>query len=499
MTFSPDQQIFILVTVFLSIFGVIGIYNLSLYFVIRRRVLLDYCIFVLTLMVYTALFVLHSIGIEADTDGLSVIAASFAAYGGLLFSRSFFGIKKQLYPKINRSYQLLMSLAWIIMSAESVNILFFQSNPLVQTFTSFAAAFLALLTIILFIMAAVYLWNKENSVRIFTYTLIPLIIGTSIYVSHWLAYSASGETASPEVSITVNLILFSSITLQMVLYSVIIGFNLKNLEKEKLDLQKDVNKRLEEEVERQTAFLVSANQEIADQKQQLEVSNRMKNKLFSLVSHDMRGPLNGLVGLVEVLDKDQISREQVASFTSQLKTKIRDSVLVLNRLLQWSHAQLDEVRVQKEVFLLSDLIDENIALFEEQLTNKQLQIHKDLQETRVYADREMIDTIIRNLIANGIKFTGERKSLFISGQTLGHVTELKIRDEGVGMNPDWFNHFTENDKLHSEPGTDGERGFGLGLLICRDFIKMNGGTLVCESEIGKGTTFTMTLESAPIA
>lgn len=496
LTFSPDQQTFILVTVFLSIFGVIGIYNLSLYFVIRRRVLLDYCIFVLTLMVYTALFVLHSVGIEADTDGLSVIAASFAAYGGLLFSRSFFGIKNRSYPKINRAYQLLMGLAWLIMVVESVNILFFQSDSQVQIFTSFTAAFLALLTLILFVVAAIYLWNREKSVRVFTYTLIPLIIGTSIYVSNWLAYSASGETASPEVSITVNLILFSSITLQMVLYSVIIGFNLKNLEKEKLDLQKGINKRLEEEVEKQTAFLVSANQEIEDQKQQLEASNRMKNKLFSLVSHDMRGPLNGLVGLVEVLDKEKIPKEQISLFASQLKTKIRDSVMVLNRLLQWSHAQLDEVKVRKETCSLNELIDENLALFEEQLANKQLKVTKDLKGTDVFADREMIDTIIRNLIANGIKFTGEKKSLFISSQTSGKITELKIRDEGVGMNPDWFNHFSEDDELHSEPGTDGERGFGLGLLICRDFIKMNGGTLVCESEIGNGTTFTMTLESA---
>ncbi len=496
MTFSPDQQIFILVTVFLSIFGVIGIYNLSLYFVIRRRVLLDYCIFVLTLMVYTSLFVLHLVGIEANTDGLSVVAASFAAYGGLLFSRSFFGIKKQVYPIINRAYQMLMSMAWIIMLIESANILFFNNDKQTENIVSFAAAFLALLTIILFIVSAIYLWNKEKSVRIFTYTLIPLIIGTSIYVSNWLAYSTSGETADPETSLMVNLILFSSITLQMVLYSVIIGFNLKNLEKEKLGLQKDINTRLEEEVAKQTAFLVTANQEIEDQKHQLEASNRMKNKLFSLVSHDMRGPLNGLVGLVEVLDKDKIPKEQVALFASQLKTKIRDSVLVLNRLLQWSHAQLDEVKVRKEVFSLNELVDENIALFEDQLVHKQLRINKDLQGTSVYADREMIDTIIRNLIANGIKFTGEQKSLFISSQTTGKVTELKIRDEGVGMNPDWFNHFSENDELHSEPGTDGERGFGLGLLICRDFIRMNGGTLLCESEIGQGTTFTMTLESA---
>lgn len=496
MTFSPDQQLFILVTVFLSIFGVIGIYNLSLYFVIRRGVLLDYCIFVLTLMVYTSLFLFHLTGIAIDTNGLSVIAASFAAYGGLKFSRSFFGIKTQPYPRINQTYRGLMNLAWIIMLIEGVNLLFFNNTRIIEDITSYSAAILALLTISLYLIAAIYLWKKEKSVRIFTYTLIPLIIGTSIYVSNWLAYSSTDQTINAEGSLTVNLILFGSITLQMVLYSVIIGFNLKNLEKEKLNLQKGINQRLKEEVEKQTSFLLAANQEIEDQKQQLEVSNRMKNKLFSLVSHDIRGPLNGLIGLVDVLDKDKIPKEQVSLFASQLKTKIRDTVLVLNRLLQWSHAQLDEVKVQKEVFSLSELVDENITLFEEQLINKQLSIHKELNGNDVYADREMIDTIIRNLIANGIKFTDEQKFLFISSNTTGQVTQLSIRDEGVGMNQDLFNRFFENEELHSEPGTDGERGFGFGLLICRDFINMNGGTLICESEIGKGTTFTMTLASA---
>lgn len=447
-------------------------------------------------MIYTALFVLQLIEINANINGLSIIAASFAAYGGLLFSRSFMGVKSPTYPKINRAYQLLMWLAWLIMISEGLNIIFFHGVDQVQLVTSFSAAFLALLTIVLFIVAAIYLWNKVQSVRIFTYTLVPLIIGVGIYVSHWLAYSASGETINQEVSLSVNLILFSAITLQMILYSVIIGYNLKNLEKEKLELQKDINTRLNEEVKKQTASLVAANEEIADQKQQLETSNRMKNKLFSLISHDMRGPLNGLVGLVGFLDQDKISKEQLAQFASQLKTKIKDNVMVLNRLLQWSHAQLEEVKVRKEAFSLNKLVHENIALFEDQLNQKQLQVNHDLKGSDVLADREMIDTIIRNLIANGIKFTGEQKSLYISSRKVGEKTELKIRDEGVGMDPDLFNHFSENDELQSKPGTEGERGFGFGLLICRDFIKMNDGTLVCESEIGKGTTFTMTLDIA---
>lgn len=280
MTFSPDQQLFILVTVFLSIFGVIGIYNLSLYFVIRRVVLLDYCIFVLTLMVYTSLFLFHLTGVAIDTNGLSVIAASFAAYGGLKFSRSFFGIKTQPYPRINQTYKGLMSLAWIIMLIEGVNLLFFNNIRVIEDITSYSAAILALLTMSLFLVSAIYLWNKEKSVRIFTYTLIPLIIGTGIYVGNWLAFSSTDQTITADGSLTVNLILFGSITLQMVLYSVIIGFNLKNLEKEKLNLQKGINQRLKDEVEKQTAFLVAANQEIEDQKQQLEVSNRMKTNSF---------------------------------------------------------------------------------------------------------------------------------------------------------------------------------------------------------------------------
>ncbi len=496
MTFSIDQQLFILATVFLSIFGVFGIYNLFLYFVIRRRVLLDYCVFVLSMIGFTAVVLLNILQVNLDLEGLSVIAAAFATFGGLLFSRTFFNIRHAHYPTLHYAYYTLLGLSLLVIGVQVLKSVFFVDEKFWNNITSIIAALLALSTIILFIISTVFLWKKESAAQLFVYSMTPLMIGISIYVSFWLSITIAGDDVSREDSLLLNTILFCSISLQMILFSVNIGYNLKKLELEKLALQKNINQKLTNEVDRQTQSLILANEQIEDQKNALEASNQMKNKLFSLVSHDMRGPLSGLAGLMDVLDQDKLPKEQFSKFASQLKDKIKDSVLVLNRLLQWSHAQLDEVKIHKETFSLDELIEENISLFQEQLDHKQIRVDRNLRGPNVYADREMIDTIIRNLISNGIKFTGEEKTLYISSVASGRNTELKIRDEGVGMNPDWFNHLAENEELHSEPGTDGEQGVGFGLIICRDFINMNGGSLVCESTLGQGTTFTMTLESS---
>lgn len=108
----------------------------------------------------------------------------------------------------------------------------------------------------------------------------------------------------------------------------------------------------------------------------------------------------------------------------------------------------------------------------------------------------MIDTIIRNLMSNSIKFSNEQGTIHVQSKNLDSEIELRITDEGVGMDPNWFNKFPDVEEIHTNPGTKGEQGIGFGLIICRDFIQMNGGSLVCESELGSGTTFILTLERA---
>ena len=494
MTFSSDQQLFMLVTVFLSIFGVIGIYNLFLYFVIRRRVLLDYCVFVLALMAYTSVFLLDILKISVDISGLSISTAAFSAFGGLLFCRSFFNIRRSSYPRLNFAYASLLSIGLIIMLIQLLKVILSGNHPAWDSLTSTAAALLALFTVVLFAISAIALWKKESGARLFVSSMIPMVIGITIYVSYWLSIQ-SEQVIVPGYGLFISTTLFCSITIQMILYSVIIGYSLKTLEQEKLDLQKDANLKLQKEVIRQTQSLMKANEQIATQKNALEASNQMKNKLFSLVSHDLRSPMAGLVNLVDLLDQKDMSPEELKPISTYAKQKIRDSVLILNRILQWSHAQLDEVKVKKQAFGLEEVIDENISLYGDQLTQKQLVVKKALYSDQVYADREMIDSIVRNLLSNSIKFSHEAGTIHVDSEKSGMGLEVRITDEGVGMDPAWFNDLGQTKELHSSTGTKGEKGIGLGLIICRDFIQMNGGTLVCESEIGKGTTFVMTLAS----
>lgn len=377
MTFSQNQELFILVVVFVSIFGVIGIYNLCLYFVIRRRVLLDYCVFVFALMSYISVPIASFLELGLDIEGFSISTAAFSTFGGLLFTRSFLGIEKTNFTRLYQFYWTFMLLALAVILVQTLKPLL-PVDWRINYFSSYFAALLALATVLLILFSSLYLWNKKDSAKMYVYTCIPMTLGICFFVVVWLISTpveGEGRTGIYMVAICV---LLGSTTLQMILYSTIVGYNLKKLETEKLELQKDINQKLKQEVDRQTQSLTLANEQIEEQKNALEASNQMKNKLFSLVSHDLRGPLNSLANLVGLLDHEAITTQEFGKFSKDIKKNIKESVLVLDRILQWSHAQLDEVKINKVAFALSEVVDENIALFQDQLSQKELEVNEQL-------------------------------------------------------------------------------------------------------------------------
>ncbi|MEM6831741.1 MAG: HAMP domain-containing sensor histidine kinase, partial [Bacteroidota bacterium] len=245
---------------------------------------------------------------------------------------------------------------------------------------------------------------------------------------------------------------------------------------------------LEEEVKRQTRSLMHAKEAIEAQRDKLKKVNKLKNKLFSLVSHDLKNPLQQMVGLLNLLENQMLSSDKGVILTRTMKIGLSQNITVIERLLQWSYQQLDGIQVKKEQFDIEELFHEvnhELKLAQE---SKHLTIDARFEATALTADKDMMKVVIRNLLSNAIKFSHEEGHIHVYTKR-GKRVVLTIADQGIGMNPQWYESLIQSGEPVSTPGTKGEKGKGFGLLITKDFVEMNGGTMACKSEDGSGTVF----------
>lgn len=229
---------------------------------------------------------------------------------------------------------------------------------------------------------------------------------------------------------------------------------------------------------------------------ELEKANRIKNKLMSIIAHDLRSPIGNFAKLFELLLNGEMAvDEEILEGLYLSSSKMND--LVTN-LLTW--AQLDSGRqsVKQIKCSLFDLVDENITLLQMLIQNKNIRIVNNVPEkTTLFADETMVSGIIRNLLTNAIKFSHEQGTITIAAKAYRHEkVQISISDTGMGMEPHIIEKIVNNTLDASEKGTYGEEGTGLGLLLCKEFIKKHGGKLYIESEIDKGSTFSFTMPAS---
>lgn len=242
-----------------------------------------------------------------------------------------------------------------------------------------------------------------------------------------------------------------------------------------------------------------ANEAIRDQNDQLENMNATKDKFFSIISHDLKGPLNSLTSFSSLLMNhvESLSKEEIQMLAADLDKSLKNLFALLENLLQWSRSQTGTIQFSKEKFDLAALLKKNKDLLHNQASNKNIEIIvKETNPIFVKAHEQSIDTVIRNLLSNAIKFTNE------SGKVKMGLTEdsnnyyVKVADNGVGMPPAIAEKIFRIDTKHSTQGTAKEKGTGLGLILCKEFVEKNGGTIKVKSEEDKGTLFTFSLPKA---
>ena len=274
-------------------------------------------------------------------------------------------------------------------------------------------------------------------------------------------------------------VIYAGMTLQMVLFSIFVGVRMKNAEKEKLLIQKELNLELTEKVRERT--------------KSLQESNDIKKKLFSLVAHDLKSPLNHLSGLVQMMQVKKLNPEEVSDFTEKINVEISDSITVMDRLLQWSYKQLDEIHINKKEINPQIIAEEVYHELSSLILSKDINVKFEMNCDKIIFDSDMLRVVIRNLLSNAIKYSHKGGKIVLSCSESDSLTRMSIQDYGLGMDPEWFQKLVDSGKAMVKEGTMGEKGTGFGLLISKDFVEMNDGSLICESEEEKGTTFIVEL------
>lgn len=239
--------------------------------------------------------------------------------------------------------------------------------------------------------------------------------------------------------------------------------------------------------------------QLQQREKELSELNNAKNTLFSIIGHDLKTPFFTIMGLSDILLTNY--NEYPDSERKELITYINEAAKVshnlLENLLSWTRMQTDSVRSEPEKINIEQVIKENLDLIQSQALTKDVSCSYKIDGTiYVYADQNMLNTILRNLLNNAIKFTPRRGSVEISASGKNGIARISVTDTGIGMTAEKIKKLLSDSETYSTLGTEKEAGTGLGLIITKGFIKLNHGVMEIESIENKGTTFSFTLPLA---
>jgi signal transduction histidine kinase len=242
-----------------------------------------------------------------------------------------------------------------------------------------------------------------------------------------------------------------------------------------------------------------AHDTVKSQNVELHELNATKDKFFSIISHDLKGPLNSLTSFSGLLinHTDSLSKDEIKMLAADLDKSLKNLFALLENLLEWSRSQTGKIEFTPESADIAALIEQNRSLLQTQASTKKITIQNLYSKpTQVNIHKQSINTVIRNLISNAIKFTPENGSITIDASEKDDMLVVSIKDNGVGMPDEVLGKLFRIDTKHTTKGTANEKGTGLGLILCKDFVEKNGGKIWVESEIGKGSTFCFTVPLA---
>lgn len=255
---------------------------------------------------------------------------------------------------------------------------------------------------------------------------------------------------------------------------------------------------LNRNVKRTNSNLISQQQMINDQNidletksKQLEEINKTKNKVFSILGHDLRGPVGQLKSIVDMVLSDHLDQQEFGDLLRILKKDVDSVYLTLNNTLNWSMSQMEGFKVNKESLNLSELVDSSLQLLQSQFMEKSLKLENIMSEKAlVFADSDLIEVVVRNILTNAVKFSDPGDTIKITSELSNSHILWCVVDQGIGMTDEQIDKILAEDYVitGSQLGTHKEKGSGLGLQVCKEFARMNGGELIIHSGLGIGSS-----------
>lgn len=255
-------------------------------------------------------------------------------------------------------------------------------------------------------------------------------------------------------------------------------------------------------LERANLELEITNNKLSKSEENLKNINATKDKFFSIIAHDLRNPFFSLLLSVETLKKyyDRIDRDQLERIITTIGTTVNQSNDLLTNLLEWARAQTNGIKYQPEMVHLVPVVLQVLPLVKGSAFPKNIKIETDLDnQIIVFADLNMLNTILRNLISNAIKFTPRDGKILISAKSKGKFVEISVNDNGIGIEHENVDKLFRIDTKIKTKGTENETGTGLGLILCKEFVVKHGGEIWAVSEFGVGSTFYFTLPNSSLS
>ena len=232
---------------------------------------------------------------------------------------------------------------------------------------------------------------------------------------------------------------------------------------------------------------------------QLNELNQAKDRIFSIIAHDLRSPLGSVLSLASLLhdDASRMKADEVTEIVGMIRNSIRNTLGLLDNLLSWSRSQTGRLKVNPQTFSLTDLVKKVYALNEDTAKIKQLRLLDHVAvETKVHTDLDLLQIVLQNLVTNAIKFSFPHGQIAISAFAEGEEMLIQVSDLGRGMDAEECDRLFQLTTNTSRPGTNNEKGSGLGLILCYELMLKLGGSIAVQSALGLGSTFTLRMPTS---
>ena len=467
--------------IFYGILIIMIFYNLFLYFSIRDVNMLYY--------IFTLL------------AGINVIA-TFQGYG-------FYFLYPE-YPQLNPFFTLIGGTLFIIASGllarsflnlgrfnfwldrilVAITIVTILAALNITTFTKILSYksihLLMVFNCLLILISAIYcFYKKYRPARYFLLAWVSLLLAVTFFSLRNLGFIHSNW-------LTESSLYFGGIV-QTLLISLALGDRINILTKEN-EQAKAITLRQEQLMkDRLEKIIVSRTEEIRSKNEQLEEINGVKDKMFSVISHDLKGPINSLRGTLSLLQFNTLSPADLKKVTETISSQLEDTSSLLDHLLQWGRTQIQGVNYNPQHIKINEVIENTVTHLRHEFTMKGVQMNVNLsRECEVVADEVMLSTVVRNLLSNALKFTPEQGKVHIETKLYDSMIIVMITDSGVGI-PSAYRDGLFTLAGVTTLGTREEKGTGIGLVLCREFVERNGGAIWVESEEGAGSKFSFSV------